>query len=123
MKRLTPRQWATALHEITSDVKESDAKIVIGKFVQQLRKRRALNLAPRIMKLFREISDSASGTINLHTTAAHELSASTITHLKELGTEGIIDHTIDPAVIGGVKIAMGDVIIDGTVATRLKKLL
>lgn len=122
MKRLTARQWATALAHITKDAKESEIPHKTKKFVQILRSSRASSLLPRIIALFGEIHDKENGVVRVSTTAARELSKEVTKELQELGHEVIIDHTIDPHVIGGVKIQMDGVIIDGTVATRLKKI-
>lgn len=122
MKRLTARQWATALAHITQDAKESEIPHKTKTFVQILRKSRASSLLPRIIALFGEIHDKENGVVRVSTTAARELSKEVTKELQELGHEVIIDHTIDPHVIGGVKIQMDGVIIDGTVATRLKKI-
>ena len=122
MKRLTARQWATALAEVTRGVKESEIPHKTKKFVQVLRSRRATSLIPRILSLFGEIKDAELGVVRVSTTATRELSKEITAELQELGHEVIIDHTIDPHVIGGVKIQMDGVIIDGTVATRLKKI-
>ena len=43
--------------------------------------------------------------------------------LKTLtGCEMILDKKVDPAVIGGVKVTIGDRVIDGTLRTELKRL-
>lgn len=122
MKRLTARQWAAVLVELTRDAKESSVAHKVKSFVQLVRARRATNLLPRVIRAYREMMDAEHGVVRIQTTAARELPAAIEAELKNLGTEVIIDHTIDPHVIGGVKLTMDDVIIDGTVATRLKKL-
>lgn len=122
MKRLTARQWATALVELTRNVKESEIPHKTKKFVQILRMRRASTLLPRIIALYGELMDAENGIVRVSTTAARELPDAVVAELKELGREVIIDHSIDPHVIGGVRIQMDGVIIDGTVATRLKKI-
>lgn len=122
MKRLTARQWATALVELTRNVKEAEIPHKTKKFVQILRMRRASTLLPRIIALYGELMDAENGIVRVSTTAARELPDAVVAELKELGREVIIDHSIDPHVIGGVRIQMDGVIIDGTVATRLKKI-
>lgn len=122
MKRLTARQWATALVELTRNVKESEIPHKTKQFVQILRMRRASSLLPRIIRLYGELVDAEYGVVRVSTTAARELPDAVVAELKELGREVIIDHSIDPHVIGGVRIQMDGVIIDGTVATRLKKI-
>lgn len=122
MKRLTPRQWAVALVELMRNTKESEVSHKTKQFVQVLRMRRASNLLPRVISIYKEIADAEAGIVHIETTAARELPSSVIKELESLGKDVIIDHTIDPHVIGGVRIQMDGVIIDGTVATRLKKI-
>lgn len=122
MKRLTARQWARVLVELTKDTKESGAAHMVKNFVQLVRARRATAALPRVMRMYGELMDAEHGVVRIKTTAARELPAAVEAELKNLGTEVIIDHTIDPHVIGGVKLTMDNMIIDGTVATRLKKL-
>lgn len=123
MKRLTPRQWAQALYALTETTKTSaETETKIQQFVSLLRRRRALPLVGHIARLYRERADATAGIVRVKTVAARALSKETTQELKSLGTEVIIDHTIDPHVIGGMKIEMDGVIIDGTVATRLHKL-
>ena len=122
MKRLTARQWAVALAGLTRDKKESDVAHVAKQFAVALRARRASFLWPRILAIYGELVDAEQDVVRVSTTAARELSGAIKKELETLGREVIIDHTIDPHVIGGVRIQMGGVIIDGTVATRLKKI-
>ena len=122
MKRLTARQWAGALQSLTEQKTKEDAHGTLKNFVLQLRRRRALNLVPQILRVYGESVDAAHGVVRVATVAARALPERIAQELHEMGTEVIIDHKIDPHVIAGVKITMDGVIIDGTVATRLKKL-
>ncbi len=122
MKRLTARQWATALVELTHEKKETEIGHNIKKFVQLLRVRRAGRQLGNIGRIYGELIDARQGVARVATTAARELPASVKRELENLATDVIIDHTIDPHVIGGMRIQMDGVIIDGTVATRLKKI-
>ncbi len=122
MKRLTVREWVTFLKEITAEATERDVPKWLGEFMRVVRVRRALKLLPRIIAAYKEAADTESGTVRIETWAARALPNQITEALQKLGTDVVIDHTINPLLIGGLKLKVGDVIIDGTIATRLKKL-
>ena len=41
---------------------------------------------------------------------------------KKLGKKVDVDILVDPEILGGVKFRIGNTIVDGSIATRLKKL-
>lgn len=122
MKKLTVQQWAHVLLRMTELEKQSTVDEKLAQFIELLRKKHATKLSARILSAFGRVWDEEHNVIRLETRSARELPESVETQLHTLGTEVIIDHTVDPHVIGGITIKMDDVIIDGTVATRLNKL-
>lgn len=123
MKRLTVAQWAQVLVDLTKDA-SSEAEVAkqLQAFVRALKSRRATKMLPRILVRYQALRDAEQGIIHFKTVAARELPQSVIASLQELGKKVIIDHTIDPQVVGGLKLQVGDVIIDGTIARALRKL-
>lgn len=122
MKKLTARQWAGALLALTTEAKEKEIPERVGEFIALLRRHRATRQVPIIIRQYSALVDAENGITRFATSAARALPKSVIKYLEECGDEVVIDHTIDPALIGGLKLTIGDVIIDGTVATRLQQL-
>jgi F-type H+-transporting ATPase subunit delta len=76
---------------------------------------------------FIAIQKKASGQVDVQITAASELRPETIDRLKQALSKGPgqtanIHVKIDPALIGGMTVQIGDTLIDGSVATQLDKI-
>ena len=123
MRRQSPRQWAGILLSAAGRATPEQLPEVIAAFAGALRRGRAVRLLPRIVRVFSELADEQAGVVQLKTVGAFPLSHAVIENLKEsFGAAAVFDHTIDPHVIGGLRLQVGDVIIDGTVKTALQKL-
>ncbi|HZO93913.1 MAG TPA: ATP synthase F1 subunit delta [Candidatus Baltobacteraceae bacterium] len=88
-----------------------------------IRKRRE-TLAEEIVRQFDRLEREARGAQPLRVTSARKLSQSEldliVSRLSQAhGTPFDVTQSVDPTLIGGVKIAMGDRVADGTVAGKL----
>ncbi len=122
MKRLSVAEWSGALDAYITSVPQENIVPAVTHFVTELRRRRALRFLPRIMRAFAARRDADDGTLTVQTCAARELPPSIEKELHTLAPHVTIQHTVDPHLIGGIRIAYQDKIIDGTVAARLTKL-
>ena len=91
-----------------------------------IRKRRE-GLAEEIVRQYDELERQARGAQTLRVTSARALSPQQLDALVAKLTDAYhtsfdIAQTVDPELIGGVRITMGDKRIDGTVAGRLDDL-
>ena len=96
---------------------------IVSHLVQQPRGRRIAELLRNAMAI---VADEAGLAVATVTTAA-PITPEQLTRLSaalsaSYGRGLRINHEIDPALVGGVRVQLGDEIIDGSVASRLNEL-
>jgi F-type H+-transporting ATPase subunit delta len=121
--RVTPEQLAQLVTGI--------AAVPVGdegaNFVRTLAVNRRLAYLPEISALFDKLKDAAQGVADVTVTSAAPLDASqqrklaTALH-KRLKRTVRLHCEIDPALIGGAMLRSGDLVIDGSLRTRLDRI-
>ena len=96
-------------------------------FLRLLFDNHRLPLLPEITGLYDALRFEAEHVVKATITAAEALPASEIETLKaalrrRFGREVEVDTAVDPALIGGVLIDAGDVVIDGSLRGKLERL-
>ena len=96
-------------------------------FVRTLAANRRLAYLPEIAALFDELKDSAEGVADVTVTAATALDAAQRKALaaaleKRLRRSVRLQCATDPALIGGAVVHSGDLVIDGSLRTRLERI-
>ncbi|HHW09629.1 MAG TPA: ATP synthase F1 subunit delta [Firmicutes bacterium] len=102
------------------------SRLVIG-FLKLLVVKRREEILPAIVSEFEKIADQARGVLRAEVISAHALSAEQTVALqtrleKMVGKPVKLVLQVDPGLIGGLKIRMNDVVIDGSIDRRLKLL-
>jgi F-type H+-transporting ATPase subunit delta len=92
-----------------------------------LAQNRRLGILPEIATLFDTLKDESEGVVDVTVTAATELDdkqrhALTDALRRRLRREVRLHSAVDPALIGGAVIRAGDLVIDGSLRTRLERL-
>jgi F-type H+-transporting ATPase subunit delta len=92
-----------------------------------LLRRGRIDLLPRVAAAFRELVNRKAGIIPALVTSATELSAQDLRALEqrlEQLTGGTVDLEVqvDPSLLGGISVRVGDRLIDGSVRGRLERL-
>ncbi len=96
-------------------------------FVQKLVSNRRQMLLPEIAVEYHNLLDAAAGRVHARVTVAREyddaareaLKAALTTALKKT----VVAHvSVDPRILGGVVVRVGDTVMDGSVKRRLSKL-
>lgn len=122
MRRLAPLQYATILRQAQSESTISGGALV-DNFMTMLRRHRALKLLPGILNHLRLIENEAAGRTSVEVWSAvpaAELPIATLVKSHYPSLSLIVHH--DPALMGGLKILIGDELIDGSIAGRLNQL-
>jgi F-type H+-transporting ATPase subunit delta len=80
-----------------------------------------------VFRAFREMNDARVGQVRVEVSTPTKLDAGVSSRLaeslqKSLGLRPIFEEKIEPALIGGVMLRVGDTVYDASVATQLEKI-
>jgi F-type H+-transporting ATPase subunit delta len=94
------------------------------KFVLLLLDRRRISALPGIARAYRELADAHMGRVRATVTSAHPLSPAEVDRVRRsleqrTGKKVILETAVDPALIGGLRARVGDLVLDGSVQTQL----
>lgn len=113
--------------QLLTKITDSASKIMTN-FLQLLFEYRRLNVLPEIIAAYEQFYDEFTGTYNAHVIAAVELNAEQLDNLRQALKRRLVAQKInlttevDKTIIGGLIVKVGDQIIDGSIASRIKKL-
>jgi F-type H+-transporting ATPase subunit delta len=98
-----------------------------GNFVKVLAENDRLSLLPEVSKQFEVLKANAEGTLEATIISAQELTQAQVDDLvaglkAKFNRAVNVQMTVDPELIGGAVIAIGDQVIDGSVKGRLQRL-
>jgi F-type H+-transporting ATPase subunit delta len=121
--QVTPEQLAQLLIDIAGPELGEHG----GNFVRTLAANRRLAYLPEISAQFEALKDETQGVIDVTVTSAAALDATQQQQLaaameKRLKRKVRLHTEIDPAIIGGAIVRAGDLVIDGSLATRLERI-
>ena len=96
-------------------------------FLLLLVDRGRLSLLPDILRSYQGLSDEKAGRMKATVVTASQLTEPLIKEIvssleKKTGKKISISSEVDPALLGGVVIKIGDIIYDGSIKTQLHKL-
>ena len=97
------------------------------RFLQSLVSHRRQMLIPEIAREYLDLVDAAEGRIHARVTVARETpddeKSAIATQLSRLFGKDVIPHlSVDPSIMGGVIVHVGDTVLDGSVRKRLASL-
>lgn len=121
--RLTSESKVQGLVRLLGD----DADEAFRNYVQTLGENDRLSVLPTVWELYEDIKAQAEKTLEAEVETAFELSNAQLQTLaaalsKRLDRTVNLQQAVNPALIGGVLIRAGDVVVDGSVRGKLSQL-
>ena len=121
--KYNPRQYAKALYESLKEAKENEVDLVFKNFYSILLRNNDLKLVNKIIEKIEEIDKEERGVVEVEVTGAKEIDKDLVSKLRNLiGKKVEIREKVDPGLIGGLKIQINDLLIDGSIKAKLNKL-
>lgn len=122
-----PRVPAVAKRDVLKQVFADKVQPFVLNFLLIVAERKREAILPEIIKAYNRFLNEKRGIVEVQVTTARALSdvqaeALTTQLGKKLNSRVILEKTIDPAIIGGVVVRVGDKLIDGSVGRQLKRL-
>jgi F-type H+-transporting ATPase subunit delta len=122
-----PKFSASQVQALLTDLLGARATPQVGNFVAAVLESRRFALLPYIADLFEQMKATAEGSVTAHIESAFELTAAQIDEIKGILAKRVgkkIDTTVsvDPELIGGVRMIIGDDVIDASVRGKLAAL-
>ncbi len=116
--KFTASHYARLLYEITKDASKSEAPKRVQQFIDLLVKHKNIKLLPAIERLYVRMSEThgAYQRILITTARSHTLLAS---RFKEFDQ---VDLHIDPSLLGGMRVQIGDDVWDASLKKQLLRL-
>lgn len=122
-----PRVGKSALVDILTTAVGDSANDKLTNLVKLLVENDRLNVVPEIAGLYAQYRADAESIVDATVTSAYEVTAAQQDAIKNalkarLGREVVLTCHIDQSLIGGAIIRAGDLVIDGSVTSKLNKL-
>ena len=97
------------------------------RFLQSLVSHRRQMLIPEIAREYLDLVDAAEGRLHARVTVARQASEADTSdiarQLSRMFNKDVVPHlTVDPSIMGGVIVYVGDTVLDGSVKKRLSAL-
>jgi F-type H+-transporting ATPase subunit delta len=121
MPKHRPSEYARALYELLEKTPPAQQKTIVKWFAGLLMRKGGAALAPKIMREFAALCDAKSGALQVEvTTVDGKFPAQEVS--KSLGKKVQIVVKRDPFIRGGVRIKIGDTLVDNTLTRRMQSL-
>ena len=126
--KLSTKQYAQALYELTKDKPENEVPVVIEKYVANLKRQGLLNKAEDIIKKFTEIYNRENKVVSAKLFTSRKMEESSVQEVakvikeKYTAEEVELEMIVDKELKGGIKIVVGEDVLDNSIAGRLQKL-
>jgi F-type H+-transporting ATPase subunit delta len=123
----SPRISAAEKNQLLAHALQDRMPRLMVRYLQMLVKNRRQMLIPEVAREYLDLVDEAEGRMHAHVTVAAEpddaLRQAIVAQLSRLFRKEVVPHvTVDPQIIGGVVVHIGDTVLDGSVRKRMSSL-
>ncbi len=126
--KISPKQYAQTLFEITKDKDQKQITMIIERFVNELRKNGHMKFSAQIIRSFEKVYNEKNNIVQARVITASKL----VESQKDSVTEKIVEmyaakqaevtYSENKKIKGGIIIRVGDEVIDASVQKRLRLL-
>lgn len=100
---------------------------IVTKFLMLLVEKKRIKALPSIVEAYTQLADETAGRIHAKVKSAGELDEATKSRLTQrlvskLNKQIILEATVDPNLLGGLQVAVGSQVIDGTIRGQLSRM-
>jgi len=121
--KYTSQQYAKALYDSLKKSDEEGAGLIFKNFYNVLLRNNDLGLINKIIEKIEEIDKKERNIVEVKIDSANKLTQETQDKLRNLmGDKAQIKERVNPRLIGGLKIQIDDLLIDGSIRGKLDKL-
>lgn len=114
------KQYAKAFFDLMAESKPEHHTKNVNAFINLLAKHQKLKQAPLIINEFERLSKKAAGIVTLNIVSAHALGTKALEQIKKMFGSNVEETvSVDPSLLGGVKIQTDEKIFDATLKTQL----
>lgn len=122
----SPILETTTKLDILKRALQGNVSDLVADFLSLLLKKGRFAALPSIAEAFREMADAHAGRTRVHVATAAPLAAELRDEIRAsvarlLSREVVLEDGVEPALVGGAVITIGDKVYDGSLATRLTK--
>jgi F-type H+-transporting ATPase subunit delta len=122
-----PRVTPVQLAELVTSIAGENLNDQQQNFLRVLADNRRLRILPDIARLFQSMKDDAEGTVDVTVTSAAAMQDSEREQIaaalaKRFGRKVRVHTSVDPELIGGAVVRAGDLVIDGSIKSRLERM-
>jgi F-type H+-transporting ATPase subunit delta len=123
----SPRVSAAQKNKVLGEALQDRMPRLMVRYLQSLVSHRRQMLIPEIAREYLDLVDAKEGRIHARITVAREADESErgmiARELSRVFGKDVIPHvTVDPAILGGLIVHVGDTVLDGSVRKRLASL-
>ncbi|XLQ19848.1 MAG: ATP synthase F1 subunit delta [Candidatus Moraniibacteriota bacterium] len=126
--KVSAKQYANTLYELTDNKSDSEINDVIVQFVEYMKKTGDLKKSQDVVNKFGDIYNDENNIIEATVVSARELTAQEQSKIQSFIKEKyssdsvVINSVVDKEIKGGIIIKIKDEVLDGSVLGRLRKL-
>ncbi|MFA6183560.1 MAG: F0F1 ATP synthase subunit delta [Parcubacteria group bacterium] len=126
--KISTKQYAQALYELTLEKSEGEVNIVVEKFVKELAKNNNIKLASKIVDKFEEIYNKNNGIIVAEVTSTNNLDKDYLDKIekylinKYVAKHVVLTNKIDASIKGGIILRVGEDVLDESIIKKVNNL-